>query len=124
MSIKEGNNMDVLKEIANIQGQISDLPIGNLTVKKNKTSGKDYYYLRFYINGKRYEKYVSEEELPKLREEIELRKQLEKTLKELEKQVKIANTNNAFNTNVIAGEDLINFSLVVKNFKKENVSKN
>lgn len=118
MSIKEGNNMDVLKEIANIQGQISDLPIGNLTVKKNKTSGKDYYYLRFYINGKRYEKYVSEEELPKLREEIELRKQLEKTLKELEKQVKIASTNKAFNTNVIAGEDLINFSLVVKNFKK------
>ena len=60
MGIKEGNDMDILREIANIQGQISDLPIGNLTVKKNKTSGKDYYYLRFYINGKRYEKYLSE----------------------------------------------------------------
>ena len=78
--------MDILREIANIQGQISDLPIGNLARKRNKTTGKDYYYLRFYINGKRYEKYVSEEELPKLREEIELRKQLKKTLKELEKQ--------------------------------------
>ena len=27
MSIKEGNDMDILREIANIQGQISDLQL-------------------------------------------------------------------------------------------------
>ena len=75
---------DILNRIAELEAQIAALPVGSIT--KKTVSGKVYYYHRWTEDKKRKEKYVSGEDVPALREQIEERKALEAELKALKKQ--------------------------------------
>lgn len=72
---------ELLLQIAELEREIALLPEGSITKKSIK--GKDYYYHRVNLNGKRSEKYVSFEEIAELTSQIEKRKELEKQLKAL-----------------------------------------
>ena len=72
---------EVYNRIAEIEHEIALLPSGSLT--KKKIRDKEYYYHRITRDGKRVENYISFEEVPALKAEIERRKALEKELKEL-----------------------------------------
>lgn len=71
----------LMNKIAELEREIAILPVGSIT--KKKIRDKEYYYHRITLNGKRKENYLDFEEVPKLREQIEKRKALEKQLKEL-----------------------------------------
>ena len=114
------NKDELTENIIELERQIALLPVGSITKKKIK--GRDYYYHRVNINGKRVEEYVSPENLEELTSEIEKRKKLEKKLKELKKllpvEKKESKENFKFNTMVITGERLKSRCLVVNNYKK------
>ena len=109
---------DILNRIAELEAQIAALPAGSIT--KKTVSGKVYYYHRWTEDKKRKEKYVSEEDVPALREQIEERKALEAELKALKKQApkKPAPKKETFIMNVRIGEALQVYSAPVRRYKK------
>ena len=72
---------DIYNRIAEIEREIAKLPEGNIT--KKRIRDKEYYYHRISRDGKRRENYISFEDLPLLKEQIDERKALEKELKKL-----------------------------------------
>ena len=76
---------ELMSQIAELEREIAILPEGSITKKKIKD--KEYYYHRITRNGKRTENYLSFEEVPELRAQIEKRKVLEKELKKVKAQV-------------------------------------
>ena len=72
---------ELMNQIAEIEREIAMLPEGSVTKKKIKE--KEYYYHRITRNGKRIENYLSFEEVPELKTQIDKRKKLEKDLKKL-----------------------------------------
>ena len=76
---------ELLLQIAELEREIATLPEGSIAKKKIKD--KEYYYHRTNHNGKRHEKYVSFEELDELTSQIEKRKNLERKLKALKKEI-------------------------------------
>ena len=56
------------------------LPKGSVSVKN--INGHIYHYHRWYENGKKREKYVSEKDVEDLREAIARRRELEREIKE------------------------------------------
>ena len=72
---------DIYNRIAEIEREIAKLPEGNIT--KKRIRDKEYYYHRISRDGKRKENYISFEDLPLLKEQIDERKALEKELKKL-----------------------------------------
>lgn len=83
------------EDIYELEREISKLPNGNLTVKKIK--GKNYFYYRENINGKRHEKYVDFKDVDDLKKSIDRRKELKRKLKIVLK----GNINNDSNYNTI-----------------------
>ena len=76
---------ELMNLIADLEREIAILPEGSITKKKIKD--KEYYYHRITRNGKRIENYLSFEEIPNLRTQIEKRKALEKELKRRKAEV-------------------------------------
>lgn len=72
---------DIIARILELEREIAILPAGSIT-KKN-IRGKDYYYHRVNVSGKRIENYLPFEEVEELVEQIEKRKALDKEIKEL-----------------------------------------
>ena len=109
---------DILNRIAELEAQIAALPAGSIT--KKTVSGKVYFYHRWTEDKKRKEKYVSEEDVPALRTQIEERKALEAELKALKKQTpkKPAPKKETFIMNVRIGEALRVYSAPVRRYKK------
>ena len=109
---------DILNRIDELEVQIATLPVGSIT--KKTINGKVYYYHRWTEDKKRKEKYVSEEDVPALREQIEERKALEAELKALKKQApkKPAPKKEKFIMNVRIGDDLRIYSAPVRRYKK------
>ena len=109
---------DILNRIDELEVQIAALPVGSIT--KKTINGKVYYYHRWTEDKKRKEKYVSEEDVPALREQIEERKALEAELKALKKQTpkKPAPKKETFIMNVRIGEALQVYSAPVRRYKK------
>ena len=109
---------DILNRIAELEAQIAALPAGSIT--KKTVNGKIYFYHRWTEDKKRREKYVSQEELPTLREQIEERKTLEAELKILKKKApkKPAPKKEQFIMNVHVGEALRGYSAPVRRYKK------
>ena len=64
---------------ARLESEINALPKGTVSAKHIK--GKEYLYHRWYEDGRRYERYVAEADVPYLVEGIERRKALEAQLK-------------------------------------------
>lgn len=75
----------IINKIAEIEREIAVLPVGSITKKQIK--GKDYFYHRIIKDGKRTENYIPFEEVDELRKQIDKRKTLEKSLKELQSQL-------------------------------------
>lgn len=104
--------------VAELEQQISALPAGSIT--KKTVNGKEYFYHRWTENKKRREMYIPADELEDFRAQIERRKELERELKALKKQLpkeKSVNTS-AFTTNVRTGEALRTFSASVRKYRK------
>ena len=109
---------DILNRIAELEEQIAALPAGSIT--KKTINGKVYYYHRWTEDKKRKEKYVSEEDVPALREQIEERKALETELKALKKQApkKSAPKKETFIMNIRIGDALKVYAAPVRRYKK------
>lgn len=108
---------NVLERIAEIERNISSLPNGSIS--KKKIGGRDYYYHRVNIDGKRKEQYISADEVETLREKIERRKALEAELKQLKKLAPVPKTTqHNFITNVQTGQSLYAYASPVSNYKK------
>ena len=104
--------------VAEMEQQISNLPIGSIT-KKN-VNGKEYFYHRWTENKKRLEKYIPADELDSIRVQISKRKELERELRALKERLpKIrAVDTSSFATNVRTGEALRAFVAFVRGFSQ------
>ena len=116
----------LMNQIAEIERQIAMLPEGSITKKKIKE--KEYYYHRITRNGKRVENYISFENVPELKSQIDKRKTLEKKLKELKELKKLILPENLsvkddeiqlkFKTTVRTGKTLKNQIAITRKYKK------
>lgn len=107
-----------------IEKKLAELPIGSIAKKNIK--GKDYYYHRWYENGKKIEKYVPANELDDLLEKIEYRKYLQNKLKRRRENISYVADNDRpyFLTNVRLGLELKDFLETVKNYKTRECLEN
>ncbi len=113
-------NRSIQEQIAQLEQQIAELPVGS--VGRKTVGGKVYFYHRWTENKKRKEKYVPSDEVEALKESIETRKTLEAQLKALRKQAPALaaprQTDHAFLTTVRTGASLRSFAAPVRSFKK------
>ena len=107
-------------KIADLEQQIAELPAGSVT--KKTINGNVYFYHRWTENKKRREKYIPAEEVDSFWEQIERRKELEKELKVLQKQLPKKSVSavsaHTFATNIRTGEVLRTFSASVRKYRK------
>ena len=76
---------EIQSRIADLEQQISALPIGSITRKV--IGGKEYFYHRWTENKKRREKFIPVKDVDLFRTQIAERKSLEEELKKLQKQL-------------------------------------
>lgn len=120
------DNRGIENELLNIRQEIDELPIGYIS--KKTINGKTKYYLQWTENGKKKSKYIDDELLEELRAKIERRRELQKREKELtfmlpkpKKKEQEKQKTHVFRTNVMTGEALKNYALVVANYKKRGI---
>ena len=117
---------DIQARAAELERRISDLPEGSVTRKT--INGREYFYHRWTQDKKRREKYIPADEVEELRSVIEQRKNLERELKELRRQMPrsqsalTAETRTAFSspflTNIRTGEELRAFYASVRSYRR------
>lgn len=116
------DNLDLLQKISELDREIAALPPGSLTVKKVK--GKEYFYHRYTVNGKRNEDYIDFNAVDELRTQIEKRKALEAERKKLKqsmpkrKVVSKKKDTHEFRTFMRTGRQLKNWALPAQDFKR------
>ena len=76
---------DILARIADLEREIAALPPGSVSAKKVR--GKEYYYHRYTIDGKRSENYIDFDSVEELRLQIDRRKALEAEVKTLKRSI-------------------------------------
>ena len=114
---------EIQSRIADLEQQISALPIGSITRKV--IGGKEYFYHRWTENKKRREKFIPVEDVDLFRTQIAERKSLEEELKKLQKQLlqrpaASSNTSHNYTTNIRIGEELLPFTTAVRHYKKRD----
>lgn len=122
------DNKELENELSKIRQEISELPIGYIS--KKTINGKTKQYLQWTENGKKKSKYVDDELAEELRAKIEWRRELQRREKELafmlpkpKKNEQEKQETHVFRTNVMTGETLKNYALVVANYKKRAIYK-
>ncbi len=111
---------DAYELIERIEKRIAELPNGYIS-KKN-IQGKIRYYLQWREEGKIKSKYIREEELEQLEEQIEERKRLETHLREMQgKYPTRAEKAFKFETNVTIGANLLSMVKKVKGLEKREI---
>ena len=122
------DNKELENELLKIRREISELPIGYIS--KKTINGKTKQYLQWTENGKKKSKYVDDALAEELSVKIERRRELQKREKELtfvlpkpKKTEREKQETQVFNTNVMTGETLRNYALVVANYKKRGIYK-
>ncbi len=114
------------EQIAELKKQIETLPFGSISTKN--INGHTYHYHRWYEDKKKKEKYIPQNQVAHMQEEIKKRKALETKLKSLQqktpKQYTLKNsTEYSFITNLRIGEELKEYSYPVKKYKKRECYK-
>lgn len=114
-----------MDENTEIEAQIAGLPLGYIT--KRKIGEKTYFYHQGTENGKPFSKTVAAEDVPALQEKIDLRKTLEKRLKEqglLPKkkpaEPHVTEKQRPFLTNVTYGDALADFVASAADLQKRD----
>ena len=72
------------EEYSKIITEIETLPTGGITYKK--INGKEYAYYQWREDGKQRSRRIKDEELEQLSGQIELRKELQKLIKDIDNQ--------------------------------------
>lgn len=125
-------NEEIFNEISEIKREIALLPEGSIT--KKRVRGKDYYYHRITMDGRRKEIYIPFTELESLTSQIEQRKSLEIRLKEYSSLLaqkdkikatptSIASGNRDYRTIVRIGKQLEAQISIIKKYKKRECVK-
>ena len=83
--LREAHTFETLKK--QYESMLAELPKGSLTLKRGV-----YYYLNYKEHGKMSSKYIGKEspEIDSLREKIEKRRHIEKMLRNINAELKIA----------------------------------
>lgn len=111
---------DIYELIRLLEEKINALPTGYIS-KKN-INGKTRYYLQWREEGKMKSKYIRDEELEELQQQIAERKRLQERLKEKKaKYMTSAKKNAKYETNVSTGNNLIRMVKKVKGLEKRDV---
>ena len=115
------------KRIEELEKEINELPKG--CISKKKIGDKEYFYHRFSESNKKYEKYISKDDVKELENRINKRKELEEELKELKEKIKKStksskNNEYVFKTYVKINDELKSFIKGVEKFKKRDVFNN
>ena len=107
-------------KITELKSEIAKLPVGYISKKNIK--GKTRYYHQWTELGKIKSKYIKDGELEDLQKKIEKRRKLQSELKTFEKEVpKMKNIPvSDFYTKVSAGEELLQMTESVKQYKKRD----
>ncbi len=99
----EENN--TIERIGELEREIAALPQGSVGTKRVR--GKEYFYHRYTNCGKRIEDYVDSDSVPALRKQIEKRRELEKELKDLRKDLpEEKKLRHSFNCDIFTGQIL------------------
>ena len=116
--------MTTAERMAEIEQQLSRLPMGKLTYKTIK--GKAQPYLQHSENGKTVSRYIKVDERDTVMQQLELRDQLLAELRQLKAQpqpsVVTANAH-AYRTNVVIGDDLRALVQPVQKLRKRDCFK-
>ncbi len=121
------DQLEISNRIAELEREIAALPPGSVSVKKVK--GKEYYYHRFTVAGKRSENYIDFDSVEELRSQIEKRKALEAELKALKKSIPAPKAtrkkkdSHEFKTYVRIGDQLRNWAAPVKKYNRRECYK-
>ncbi len=107
---------ELQNRITTLKNELASLPQGSITKKNIK--GHTYFYYRYKENNQRKEKFIAHQELETLKTKIDLRKELEKELKNLTVKSITHLQEESFITNILKDEDLISFANPVKSYKK------
>lgn len=111
---------DVYELMEQMEKRITELPRGYISRKS--IQGRMRYYLQWREEGKMKSKYLREEELEQVKEQIEERKRLENHLKEMKTKYPVRDTENTlFKTNVTIGANLYRMVKTVKGLEKRDV---
>lgn len=111
---------DVYELIRLLEERIKELPKGYIS-KKN-INGKMQHYLQWKENGKVKSKYIRDEELQELRNQIDERKRLQSRLKEKKaKYMSNGKKNTKYETNVTTGNQLIRLVKKVNGLEKRDI---
>lgn len=128
---------DKVNEIAELEQQIGELPVGYIS-RKN-IHGKTRYYRQWTESGKIKSQYIKEEDLETVEEQIARRRELQQRLKELGKKTKeprknvsgegrkagfdMAYAEMEFETNVLTGEELLAMARNIESTRKRDCYK-
>lgn len=128
---------DKVNEIAELEQQIGELPVGYIS-RKN-IHGKTRYYRQWTESGKIKSQYIKEEDLETVEEQIARRRELQQRLKELGKKAKeprknvsgegrkagfdMAYAEMEFETNVLTGEELLAMARNIESTRKRDCYK-
>lgn len=115
---------DILARIADLEREIAALPPGSVSAKKVR--GKEYYYHRYTIDGKRSENYIDFDSVEELRSQIDRRKALEAEVKTLKRSIpstKLKSKQNKkstaeFKSYVRIGEQLRNWAVPAQKYNR------
>ena len=110
--------------IEEIKNRINSLPSGGLTTKTIK--GNSYIYYQWSENGKQHSRIVKDDEVKTLRSQIEERKSLQEQLRKMDIEIQGPENSSfaesvSFKTDVRIGNQLLDFSSSIRNYKKREL---
>lgn len=112
--------MDIQNKIIDLKQRIAELPIGYIS--KKTINGKIRFYHQWTENKKIKSKYIKDGEYDDLKEKIELRKELQKQLKDLEKKLPngMRKPDLQFDCNVTVGSDLLDMTKNILKYERRD----
>ncbi len=109
------------ESIEELEKKIEALPRGTIVTKN--IDGKPYFYQQYKENKKTVSNFLTNDEAEKMRPQIEKRRQLQKKLREMKKNLPAAakpDDNISFIMNAITGYGLLEMAETAKDFKKRD----